>query len=71
MKIAGKIGDVVAWLKSSAFGASFLRVKHELDKEAMLKDRPSAITVPGVSIVTDEEDFFVLPAGLSLAEETP
>lgn len=67
--IKGKVGDVVAWLLKSRFSSLFLRTKHEVDKETMLKHPADAEKVPGVSIVRDEEEFVILPAGLKLAEE--
>lgn len=67
--VKGKVGDVVSWLVRSRFAALFLRTKHELDKEAMLKAPDAAAKVPGIAIVRDEEEFAILPAGLKLAEE--
>lgn len=69
VKVAGKIADVIAWLAGSRFATAFLRTKLELDKESMLKAPADAAAVPGISIVSGEEEFAVLPAGLMLAEE--
>ncbi len=69
VKVTGKIADIVDWLKTSYLAPKFLRTKHELDKETMLKEPDVAVTVPGISIERDVEDFYVLPAGLMLAEE--
>lgn len=43
----------------------FLRLKVEIDKEAMLRDPELAITVPGVTIAQDEA-FEILPAEIAL-----
>ncbi len=69
VSVKGKVGDVVAALLKSRFAGLFLRTKHELDKEAMLKHPADAVRVAGITIVRDEEEFVVLPAGLKLAEE--
>lgn len=39
----------------------FIRIKEDVDKEAMLREADVARTVPGVSIGTDGEDFVVEP----------
>lgn len=39
----------------------FLRVKEELDKEAMLAEPDLARTIPGVTIASEGEDFVVTP----------
>lgn len=40
----------------------FIRVKEEVDKEAMLKDPDKAASVEGVTIVRDREHFFAKPS---------
>lgn len=45
----------------------FIRTKEEVDKDAMLKDRERARTVPGVSIGSEGEEFVVEP----LTEDLP
>ncbi len=69
VSVAGKVADVVARLMNTRFAGLFLRTKHELDKEAMLKHPADAETVEGISIISGEEEFVILPAGLELAEE--
>lgn len=69
ISVKGKVADVVAHLLGSRLATLFLRTKHELDKEAMLKHPADAATVPGITIVRDEEEFVILPAGLKLAPE--
>lgn len=50
---------------------TFLRVKAEPNKEAMLANPDLAKEVPGVRIVAGEEQFFLAPIGLELAETKP
>lgn len=45
----------------------FIRVKRELDKEAMLKEPELAATVPGISIGSAGEEFVVQPTATPLA----
>lgn len=51
---------VLAWLKTQGL-TGFIRTKEEVNKEAMLNEKDKARTVPGVSIVTDVEDFIITP----------
>lgn len=46
----------------------FVRVKHEVDKEAMLAEPDLAATITGVSIGSAGEDFVVEPFEAALAE---
>lgn len=48
----------------------FIRVKEEVNKDAMLADTAVARTVPGVTISSAGEDFVVEPLELELAAET-
>lgn len=45
----------------------FVRVKREVNKEAMLAEPAIAATVDGVAIGSPGEDFFVAPAAMPLA----
>jgi phage host-nuclease inhibitor protein Gam len=53
------LDKVIDWLRREGLKA-FLRIKWEVNKEAMLADPERAETVPGVSIV-QEEVFYVWP----------
>ena len=55
-----KMADVIEKLKSLGF-QRFLRVKEEVNKEAMLAEPDVASTVKGVTIVSGVEDFAVEP----------
>ena len=48
----------------------FIRVKEEINKEAMLEDRENAVGITGVTIGSDGEDFIVTPDEAAL-EEAP
>jgi len=48
--------------------ARFIRVKQEVDKEAMLREPAVAGAVPGVSIASAGEEFCVVPAEVALRE---
>lgn len=56
-----KLEDVVAKIKSMGLGRKFLRIKEEVDKEAMLKDPEKARTIPGVTVGSAGEEFIVEP----------
>lgn len=45
----------------------FLRVRAEVNKEAMLAEPELAVSVPGVTIGSAGEEFIVTPAGMELA----
>lgn len=49
------VGDILERLKSTPSFQSFLRTKHEIDKDAMLRDKSLASTIPGVSIASEGE----------------
>ncbi|MBL4870067.1 MAG: host-nuclease inhibitor Gam family protein [Robiginitomaculum sp.] len=55
-----KVQDIIAYLKANKL-RKFLRVKLEIDKDAMLRDKIAAAKVPGVTIGSDGEaiDFSV------------
>lgn len=59
VKVAG-VDAVIAWLKTMGMN-SFVRIKEEVNKEAMLNEKDKAKGVPGVTIVTDVEDFVIVP----------
>lgn len=65
--IRGK-DDVIEAIKSARLGKRFLRVKEDINKEAMLEDRATAGAIQGVSIGSDGEDFLVEPFETELAE---
>ncbi len=58
---------VIAWCLDHAL-AGFVRVIHEVDKEAMLGDPVAARAVPGVTIASAGEDFIVKPFESKLEE---
>lgn len=61
-----KIEEIIARLKAVGL-QRFLRVKEEVNKEAMLAEPDVARTVPGVSIGSEGEDFIVEPFAAELA----
>ena len=61
---------VIETLKSLGL-QRFVRVKEEVNKEAMLADANTARGVSGVSIGTEGEDFIVEPFEAELAEQAP
>lgn len=63
-----KIEEVIERIKAAGLGARFLRVKEEVNKEAMLEDRATATSIKGVSIGSDGEDFIVEPFETELKE---
>lgn len=66
VRISG-VAAVVARIK--AMGClQFLRVKEEVDKQAMLAEPEAAAAIEGVSVGSGGEDFFVAPAGMALSE---
>lgn len=60
------VAAVMLALKTLALGR-FIRVKEEIDKQAMLAEQDVAATVPGVSIASGEEDFAIEPDGVELS----
>jgi len=65
--IRGKDG-VIAAIKAARLGKKFLRVKEDVNKEAMLEDRSTAAALSGVTIGSDGEDFIVEPFETELKE---
>ena len=59
---------VIAAIKAMGLAKKFLRVKVELNKEAMLEDRKTAAAIRGVTIGSDGEDFLVEPFETEIAE---
>ena len=55
------VDGVIAAIQSLGLGARFLRTKHEVRKDALLEERETALTIPGVAIGTEGEDFIVEP----------
>lgn len=63
-----KIEEVIARIKEAGLGDRFLRVKEEVNKDAMLEDRVTASAIKGVTIGSDGEDFAVEPFETELGE---
>lgn len=63
-----KIEEVIERIKAAGLGPKFLRVKEEVNKEAMLEDRAVASSIKGVTIGSDGEDFIVEPFETDLKE---
>ncbi len=63
-----KLDQVISEIKRLKLGHQFLRVKEEVDKEAMLAARDLAATISGVTIGSDGEDFIVEPFEAELQE---
>lgn len=61
-----KVEAVIAALKKLGL-QRFIRTSEEVDKEAMLKETAAARLVPGVSIGSEGEDFYVEPFEVDLA----
>ncbi len=60
--------DVINALKAAGLAERFVRVKEEVNKEAMLEDRATASAFKGVTIGSDGEDFIVEPFETELTE---
>lgn len=60
---------VIAALKALDL-TRFLRVKEEIDRQAMLKEPDVAGAVPGVTIGSAGEEFYVAPLGVELSGGT-
>ncbi|MGR3435249.1 MAG: host-nuclease inhibitor Gam family protein [Shimia sp.] len=58
---------VIEAIKAARLGKKFLRVKEDVNKDAMLDDRVTASGIPGVTIGSDGEDFIVEPHETELA----
>ena len=65
--IARGIEKAIAVIKARGL-SRFLRVKEELDKEALLKEPETAIRIPGISIGSEGEDFIIKPLATQLEE---
>ena len=63
-----KVDEVIATIKLLKLDRQFLRVKEEINKDAMLEARELAATISGVSIGSDGEDFIVDPFETELPE---
>jgi len=59
---------VIASIKALRLAGEFLRIKEEIDKEAMLKNPELALTIPRVSIGSAGEDFVIKPFSTELEE---
>lgn len=66
VRIAG-VAAVIGTLKALGLHR-FLRVKEEIDKQAMLKEPEVAGSVPGVIIGSEGEEFYVAPVGVELSD---
>jgi len=66
-KKKGALETIIETIKTLKL-TSFLRVKEELNKEAILAHPEAVDMLPGVTIRRDEEQFEVLPKGLDLAD---
>lgn len=62
------VEDIIDFLKKAKGGLSYLRIKAEVNKEALLAAPQFAATVPGVKIGSAGEDFIVEPFGGDLTE---
>lgn len=64
------VEKAIAWvIEAGAKFRRFLRVSHDLDKEAMLKEPELAGEIPGVKVKSDGETFEIKPFETKLAEE--
>lgn len=61
---------VVERLRSNPHYAEFVRTKHEVDKDALLRKPDLARTIPGVTLKGGNEEFIVSPLGMELAAST-
>jgi phage host-nuclease inhibitor protein Gam len=61
------VKKIIAWCEEHKL-TKFLRVKKEIDKDAMRKDRVEAQKIKGVSIKSAGEDFIVKPFESQLDE---
>jgi phage host-nuclease inhibitor protein Gam len=68
-----RVQVIVAAILRMKLRRKFLRLKLEVDKEAMLKEenREKAASIPNVRIVTDAETFFIEPVSAQLAKAAP
>jgi phage host-nuclease inhibitor protein Gam len=63
VKIRGGEDELVKWLmaQNNDLAETFIRVKHEANREAMLAEPDKARDLPGVTISSEGEDFEVKP----------
>lgn len=66
VRISG-VAAVIGTLKALGL-TRFLRVKEEIDKKALLKEPDVAGSVPGVTVGSEGEEFFVAPIGVELSD---
>lgn len=59
--------DVLAYILDNG-PKRFIRVRREVDKQAMLADPDRAVEIPGVKIDDSGEDFIVKPFGAALEQ---
>ncbi|MCB1537234.1 MAG: host-nuclease inhibitor Gam family protein, partial [Rhodoblastus sp.] len=62
--VGKKVDDVIDWISDqgqASIFAPFVRVKKELDREAMRAKAEVAAQIPGVIIGSAGEDFIVTP----------
>lgn len=60
------VANIIAEIRKRRLDALFLRIKTEVDKEALLKHAEKAVAIPGVAIAGGEQ-FVIEPVGLQLA----
>ncbi len=65
------VKKIIAWLQGNWFGTFFLRIKTEINKDAMLAHPEPAKLIPGVQIGSAGEDFVVKPFESKLEEVAP
>jgi phage host-nuclease inhibitor protein Gam len=68
-----KVQVIVGAILRMKLRRKFLRLKLEVDKEAMLKEenRQKAASIPNVKIITDAETFFIEPVKAELSKGAP
>jgi phage host-nuclease inhibitor protein Gam len=64
------VKEVLAALKKLRL-KKFIRIKEEIDKEAMLREPDLARKVRGVTVASDGEDFVIKPFSTELEEVAP
>ncbi len=62
VRITTTVAVAVATIKRMRLGKSCLRIKEEINREAMLADPARARKIEGVTITSDGEDFIIEPA---------
>ncbi len=67
IKLTQKLEDIIARLRAAGM-KKFLRVKYELNKEALLDEPMRAACIGGVKVIRDVEDFIVEPFAPELSE---